>query len=271
MENATDALKMAAAILIFIGAISLSIFAFTKAREAAGAILEKSDDQEYYSTDNIVISKNRLVGIETIVPTLYSYYKEGYTVLFYTGKADENNDLIENIKPLTLYYSESLPSRLASSTLLNKYDISYQTTYDGKNYSRAIFGIDADDENTRQEPWLHDELHAKNFIQSFINNTPETSTYDMSRPKSVDINDLTDNKLKLNYDKFDGLTRKLGSSLAQATDALFIERIGAYNTIAREDDTIDDSSILEFSNNEITQNDEGTQKRVIQYIYIGKR
>ena len=33
MDNATDALKMAAAILIFVGAISLAIFGFTRAQQ----------------------------------------------------------------------------------------------------------------------------------------------------------------------------------------------------------------------------------------------
>ena len=35
MENAVDALKMAAAVLIFVGALSLAIIGFTKARQAA--------------------------------------------------------------------------------------------------------------------------------------------------------------------------------------------------------------------------------------------
>ena len=277
MENSTDALKMAAAVLIFVGAISLAIFGFTKAREAATAIMEKSDNQQYYSTDNIRVSEDRLVGIETVIPTLYSYFKEGYTVLFYTGEANENYELTGNIKPLTLYYSEALPSRLSQSTLLNETDRAYEETYNGKNYPRAIYGIDANDEDTRQEPWLHDELHAKMFIQSLINNTPEISTYDMSRKVSALYNSIDNNKLTMNFDKFDGLTRRVGqtqngkTSLSLATDALFVERIGTYNTVSNEGNTTDDSSIIEFSNNEVIQNDEGTQKRVIQYIYVGKR
>ena len=188
MNNITDALKMAAAIFIFIGGISLAIFGFTRAKQAATSILEKSDNQNYYSTEGIRVSKNRLVGIETVIPTLYSYFKEGYTVLFYTGTANENHELVSDIKPLTLYYSESLPSRLVLSTLRNEQDNSYRTSNEGTSISRAIYGIDAEDENTRQEPWLHDEDHAKLFIQSLINNTPEISEYDMSRQKVVSIN-----------------------------------------------------------------------------------
>ena len=168
MENATDALKMAAAVLIFVGALSFAIMGFTRAQQTATAILEKSDNQEYYSTENVRVSNNRLVGIETIIPTLYSYFKEGYTVLFYTGTANANHDLTGDIKPLTLYYSESLPSRLALSTITNQTDTSYMVTYNGKNYSRAVYGFDWEDEMKREEPWRGNENTAKEFIKSFI-------------------------------------------------------------------------------------------------------
>ncbi len=272
MENATDALKMAAAILIFIGALSLALIGFTRATQTAGSVLSKSK-VEYYNTENIRVSENRIVGIETIIPTLYSYFKEGYTIVFYRGSVDENNDLVSNISPLTLYYSEALPSRLVLSTLRNEGDVSYRATQDGKNISRAIYGIDANDEDTRQEPWLHDEIHAKYFIQSLINNTPEMSKYDMSRKKSVAINKQEDNKLTLNFDFNGGLINRLGSSISNAKDAMFIERIGTYNQVIYDGDQTAsvDSSIIEFSNNEVMQNNEGTQKRVIQYIYIGNK
>ena len=63
MENATDALKMSVAALIFMAALTITIVAFTKARQAATAILAKSDNQEYYSTENIRVSEDRLVLI----------------------------------------------------------------------------------------------------------------------------------------------------------------------------------------------------------------
>lgn len=272
MENATDALKMAAAMLIFIGALSLALFGFTRATQTASSILSKSK-VEYYNTENIRVSENRIVGIETIIPTLYSYFKEGYTIVFYSGSVDENKDLVSNISPLTLYYSEALPSRLVLSTLRNDGDSAYRTTYDGQNISRAIYGIDANDEDTRQEPWLHDEIHAKYFIQSLINNAPEMSVYDMSRKKSVAINKQEDNKLTLKFDFNGGLTNRLGSSMSNATNAMFIERVGTYNQVIYEGDQTAsvDSSVIEFSNNEVMQNNEGTQKRVIQYIYIGNK
>ena len=293
MENAVDALKMAAAVLVFIVALSVAILGFTKAREAATAVLSKSD-LEYYNTENIKVTEDRIVGIETIIPTLYSYYKEGYTLLFYKGLYNEGEQRIEgNITPVTLYYSEALPSKLAMAKLLNKSDERNQVTYNGTSYSRAIYGFDVDDEDTRQEPWLNDELHAKEFMKSFINNLSGdlAPKYDMSRSifMGSPTNKKLNNKLEMNFnlvDSEDSLIYALiqhdhtVNSLSVATNARFVERTGTYSITAEsyrdEEDNIQtnysvDSSVIEFSNDETIQNEEGTQKRVIQYIYIGNK
>ncbi len=293
MENAVDALKMAASVLVFVVALSVAIFAFTKAKQAATAVLSESD-LEYYNTDNIKVTENRIVGIETIIPTLYSYYKEGYTVLFYDGRNafDSSTQELRNgdtITPLTLYYSEALPSKLVLSKLLSTIDKRNEVTYNGANYSRAIYGFDIDDEDTRQEPWLSDEFHAKEFMKSFINNFSGdlAPKYDMSRASfsGSPTNRKSNNKLEMNFNirESNSLLDALGTSvpsLSMATDARFIERIGTYNETSEEyrDDENNlyvnssiDSSVITFSNGETIQNEEGVQKRVIQYIFIGNK
>ena len=46
-----------------------------------------NDKTNYYSwEDEVNYSKDkRIVGIEAIIPTLYRYYKENYTVVFNKG------------------------------------------------------------------------------------------------------------------------------------------------------------------------------------------
>ena len=48
MENAVDALKMGFAVLVFIAALSLAIFSFTRVRETSAQITQEADIQEYY-------------------------------------------------------------------------------------------------------------------------------------------------------------------------------------------------------------------------------
>ena len=86
MENAVDALKMAAAVLVFVSAISIAINSFTEVRVTATTILNNKDreyDYTYVETNNN--GTERIVGLESIVPTIYKAYKENYKIIF-----DEN-------------------------------------------------------------------------------------------------------------------------------------------------------------------------------------
>lgn len=81
MENATDALKMAASVLIFVLALSICISAFGQVRQTSQIVLDYKDREyqtEYIEGDNT----ERQVGIEAIIPTIYKSYTENYKVVF---------------------------------------------------------------------------------------------------------------------------------------------------------------------------------------------
>ena len=83
MENAVDALKMGFAVLVFTMALSLTLYMFSQARETADSVLHSSDMTAYMEYDEATAdSENREVGLETIIPTLYRYYTENYTIIF---------------------------------------------------------------------------------------------------------------------------------------------------------------------------------------------
>lgn len=100
MENAAEALKMAAAVLIFVMALSISINAFTEVRQTSQIILDYKDreyDNEYIEGNNT----ERIVGAEAIIPTIYKSYTENYkiifefkdnTVLYIKGTSDNSSD-----------------------------------------------------------------------------------------------------------------------------------------------------------------------------------
>lgn len=86
MENVADALKMAGAVLLFVLALSIIILSFGQVRESADTIMDYRDretsyingDYYYESTDEQV----RKVDQETIIPSVYRAYLEGYTIVF---------------------------------------------------------------------------------------------------------------------------------------------------------------------------------------------
>ena len=83
MENAVDAMKMAFAMLVFVTALSLAMYSFTMVRQTSAQITQEADVKEYY--DRLTLDENessalaassRVVGVETVIPSLYRYYKE---------------------------------------------------------------------------------------------------------------------------------------------------------------------------------------------------
>lgn len=101
MEDAGQALKMAAAVLVFTLALTICITSFSEARRTT-QILINSNDREYnYGEQDYVTSAtttHRIVGAETIVPTIYKAYKENYKIIF-KDRAGQALELYEKADP----------------------------------------------------------------------------------------------------------------------------------------------------------------------------
>lgn len=158
MENAVDALKIAFAVFVFIIALSLAMYMYTQARETADIVLQSSDITEfmdYTSLESVeegattVNGTDRIVGLETIIPTLYRYYKENYTVLFLNSDGS----------PIELYQTQT-NTNLWSEGYTNKY---YQNNTDLK-----VCSFDVDEETSRREPWTGNNDYYKLNLDMFL-------------------------------------------------------------------------------------------------------
>ena len=94
MENAADALKMAAAVLVFVMALGISISSFSQARATADVLITYSDRDTVTEYVEDTGERTRMVGKETIIPTIYRAYKENYRIQFYES---------DGVTPITLY------------------------------------------------------------------------------------------------------------------------------------------------------------------------
>lgn len=81
MENAVDALYMGFAIMVFVVALSLSIFSFTEVTSASQRIMDARDKTKMYNYYTPT-GTSRIVTREDIIPTLYRAYYENYIVKF---------------------------------------------------------------------------------------------------------------------------------------------------------------------------------------------
>lgn len=86
MENATEALKMGAAVLMFVLALSISLNAFGEVRQTSQILLNYKDKEYNYTYVEGNGSTNRVVSAESIVPSIYKAYKENFKIIFKTSQ-----------------------------------------------------------------------------------------------------------------------------------------------------------------------------------------
>lgn len=91
MENATDALKIAFAVFIFVIAITITFYFISQAKNTSDTVLYYADDTNFYEyTDSA--ETNRTVSVAEVISTLYRYYKESVAV---TIKIDNKIDTFD--------------------------------------------------------------------------------------------------------------------------------------------------------------------------------
>lgn len=98
MEDAAEALKMAFSVFAFIIALGLAFTTFNQSKRVSDIVISASDRTyiEAYTEADIEKNKDgRIVGAETVIPNLYRYYKEKYSIEIAHG--NENNRIIENV------------------------------------------------------------------------------------------------------------------------------------------------------------------------------
>lgn len=163
MESAAEALKLGFAVLVFVMALSISIFMFTQARETAEIVLQSSDSQSYYEAIETG-TENRIVGFETVIPTVYKYDKERYKVTFKTGTYDAATDTVTITGPLEIYKTES-NKKLWNKDYVNDFD---GTTTSTSGTETRICSFDLVEETQRNEPWVGNTDEIKKHLDAIF-------------------------------------------------------------------------------------------------------
>ena len=165
MENITKALMLAFSMLIFVIGFSYAMYLINGLTSTSSVLLETITTTNYY--DNIeVTSENvssREVGVETIVPVLYRYYKENYAVKI----EDENGNLIQ-------VFDTNIESKIAKAA-------AYTGTSDKELLSlkNSIYNNSASNVYLFEAPWTgstdeNTKLRIDYFLKGtkgYINNT----------------------------------------------------------------------------------------------------
>lgn len=155
MENASEALKIAFGVMMFALALTLSITSFSQATQAVEAITYMSDRETTYTYVKPSSNSNRIVGVETVIPTMYNAYKENYKVYFYESYTDENNN-----EPLYLYKYVD-PNVATPDTYVYYVDLEkeiFPSAAEAVEHLNIILGKKPTDTNSKyHEQFIHSE------------------------------------------------------------------------------------------------------------------
>lgn len=240
MENAVEAIQMAFAVMVFVLALSVSMFSFNNAKAASDVMLYVQDETNYYDYQEVTgkAEENRIVGIETIIPTLYKYYKENYTVVFRKGTYNQTtgkfgNDLI----PLPVYNTKSNPKTASAQLWGKNYDDIMQEKYSKifsngytNSLSQEIFSFDLEEETLRYEPWTGTYSKARENLDCFLSG----KTY--YNPNNGD-----------KYINYSDSPLKTGGFTEMYKNGKFVETIAEYeydSTQTKDDNSTEDGSSI---------------------------
>ena len=146
MEDVAKALEMVFAVMVFVIGLSIAISMFSLARKTSDTVLQIADETTYYDYEQVSSeesSQYRIVGLETIIPTIYKYSKENYRINFVDSSGSG----------ITIYQS-------------NAYE---KLTENPKGYNGDYNYLDLNDEIARNEPWTSGSVEKENGVTTFIN------------------------------------------------------------------------------------------------------
>lgn len=209
MESAAKALEMAFSVFVFVMALGVTITNFSRARQASETIIMAADSTTYYDyatydetsgtfkyqngeAYSYTKSGNRIVGFETIIPTVYKYSKENYTVEFKKGVYDSTTGEYTVNGPREIYKTE---------TNSNNWSNNYENDYNANPKSKSIYKFDINEEGNRHEPWIGNPTQIKKHLDAIFGGT----TYHLPQYSSVDTShDLNYSQSILNINRNNG-------------------------------------------------------------------
>lgn len=210
MENASQALRMGAAVIVFMLAISLFFHSFSSTKKASDSIIKIQDKQAYLESDGVenILYKsdsgitadttnyssegNRIVGIDSVISTIYKYDKEKFGVTIF----DENGNLIARYDSSTeslmnnwnnileSYVDDKGTTRYPKIEFIDKLNLNLECRINGSVFTPNINETDLtnlytmEDSTTICAPWYGNHENIMKRINADITGEIDVVFYD---------------------------------------------------------------------------------------------
>lgn len=172
MDDAVQAIMMTFAVLVFVIALSISMMLIKQARSTSEILVQYSDLTAFYDNiqfDGEAEETERIVGLDTVIPTLYRYYKENFCVKIYdvipSGATNiKDEDYLLQIFDVNIETNlrTAISNTNAGTNNANKElvrDDALKEIYDDSRTRYCLYGA----------PWLGSTETIKQRIDFFIN------------------------------------------------------------------------------------------------------
>lgn len=160
MDNAQQAMIIAFSVIVFVFALSVSMYLISQVTKTSEYLVFHADSTRFYDnvelTDAAIDNEIRYVSAETIIPTLYRYNKENFCVKIY----DADNKLVQ-LFDLNVEGKVKIAAKdsLASPTI-HPLNYAYKKIYNNpSNSGYYLYGA----------PWSGSPEDIKKRIDLFVN------------------------------------------------------------------------------------------------------
>ena len=201
MENTVEALKQAAAVLIFVIALTASFNMFSKAKETADAVTTSQDSQEYLESaelkDKLYVSSAdiesgentkfttegyRIVKEDDVISTLYRYNLEKYGVTIAKGNGDiiarydsNTESIVRQYYNITSEAKEKYIEQLKKNTTIKKWnngsklELNYKYNNENDNSLYELYTLDVTGSNIKcGAPWYGNDTEINKRINADV-------------------------------------------------------------------------------------------------------
>lgn len=176
MENAEKAIMMAFSVFVLVIALSLAMYMFSQVTSTAEVLAFYADSTIYY--DNVEIDESkfpegtdediksgtvRIVAADSVISTLYRYYKENFCVKIYgapdgTGKSELIQIFDVNLEGKVNKAIADTKAADAATNPTNRNNYAYNAVYNDSSKKYYLFGA----------PWLGSTESVKTRVDYFI-------------------------------------------------------------------------------------------------------
>ena len=222
MENAAQAIRMAAAVLVFILALTVFFTTFTSAKNSSDAVLKMQDKQAYLESSNVenylyksksgitndsanyTSEGNRIVGIDAVISTIYRYDKEkiGVTIMKKDGTVIARYDtvtesLMNSWNGIENEEKEKFAEKISENLTVTVGNEEIKPSID----TQKLENLYKMENGTICAPWFGNSSNILNRIKADITGT------------EININNyIYKGKGLKNYDKFIEITKEIDNS-----------------------------------------------------------